>query len=438
MKFQPGQSGNPVGRPLGARNKKTIAREEALADQAAKAVERIVFLAEGGHPTAMRICADWAKPGGNSRALALELPRVTCADDAQKAFDMVVEAFGEGEITVREFSPMLGSVDRMARIAERIQQNRERERERYGAQRVHGIHPDMIPKAPPGWTDPLEALKAAIERGEDPFPDDPVKSHYVATGERLAPSLPRERSERGEGGERSEPGGGAADAPEAEALYSPVNLNDESAGGSPPPGAADAAPPSPCGGGISDGLYFPVNSGAELSPGGGDVAAPIAEIASEASDPGVATICCSEHASPPAPDPSPPRFAWGEGNLETAAHTPGEADGLYFPVNLNPEAPQKAATDQEREAIAYLVVEAATETLAPSLPRAAGEGGERSEPGGGLLQALDLEIPERSERDRLYLSVNSEHESAGASPPPGAADAAPPSPCGGGMPLTPG
>jgi Family of unknown function (DUF5681) len=399
MKFQPGQSGNPAGRPLGARNKKTIAREEALADQAAKAVERIVFLAEGGHPTAMRICADWAKPGGNSRALALELPRVTCADDAQKAFDMVVEAFGEGAITVREFSPMLGSVDRMARIAERIQQNRERERERYGAQRVHGVHPDMIPKAPPGWTDPLEALKAAIERGEDPFPDDPVKSHYVATGERLyspvnsdaeagqnpatvhegeaiassvietrserlAPSLPRERSERGEGGERSEPGGGAADAPEAEALYSPVNLNDESAGASPPPGAADAAPPSPCGGGISD--------------------------------------------------------------------------GLYFPVNLNPEAPQKAATDQEREAIAYLVVEAATETLAPSLPRAAGEGGERSEPGGGLLQALDLEIPERSERDRLYLSVNSEHESAGASPPPGAADAAPPSPCGGGMPLTPG
>ena len=368
MKFQPGQSGNPAGRPLGARNKKTIAREEALADQAAKAVERIVFLAEGGHPTAMRICADWAKPGGNSRALALELPRVTCADDAQKAFDMVVEAFGEGEITVREFSPMLGSVDRMARIAERIQQNRERERERYGAQRVHGIHPDMIPKAPPGWTDPLEALKAAIERGEDPFPDDPVKSHYVATGERL---------------------------------YSPVNSDAEAAEEERSEAAAEVSGfPSPrteCGG--------------EGSAVGGDV-------------------CSEQQIMFPA--------GGADAVLTSAASGGGmgEADGLYFPVNLNPEAPQKAATDQEREAIAYLVVEAATETLAPSLPRAAGEGGERSEPGGGLLQALDLEIPERSERDRLYLSVNSEHESAGASPPPSAADAAPP--CGGGMPLTPG
>src|SRR5215470_5779897 len=98
MKFQPGQSGNPAGRPLGARNKKTIAREEALAEQAEKAVDRIVYLAGGGHAAAMRICAEWVKPGGGSRALALELPRITCADDAQNAFDMVIDAFGRGEI----------------------------------------------------------------------------------------------------------------------------------------------------------------------------------------------------------------------------------------------------------------------------------------------------------------------------------------------------
>src|ERR1700730_8911525 len=153
MKFQPGQSGNPAGRPL-----------------------------------------------------ALALPNVSCADDAQVAFNIVIEAFGRGEITVREFSPMLGSVDRMARVAERIQQNRAREHERYKAQRVHGIHSRMIPK-PTGERDRLEPILAAIERGEDPFPDDPVRSAYVVHGADLyspvnsdAPSLPRERSERGEGG----------------------------------------------------------------------------------------------------------------------------------------------------------------------------------------------------------------------------------------------
>src|SRR5437660_12316337 len=34
MKFQPGQSGNPAGRPPGARNKTTIAREQELAERA--------------------------------------------------------------------------------------------------------------------------------------------------------------------------------------------------------------------------------------------------------------------------------------------------------------------------------------------------------------------------------------------------------------------
>jgi hypothetical protein len=347
MKFQPGQSGNPAGRPL-----------------------------------------------------ALALPNVSCADDAQVALNTVIEAFGRGEITVREFSPMLGSVDRMARVAECIQQNRAREHERYKAQRVHGIHPSMIPK-PTSEPDRLEPILAAIERGEDPFPDDPVRSAYVVHGEDLyspvnsdAPSLPRERSERGEGGSPERPafapcgsyggsevrrsaeregetGGGTiccsehAAPPDSGGLYSPVNSGDGAAEeepaeaymassgavseaaavsgfpsparsavgeGSgvrgdvcseqktePSPGAAD---PARAGGmGEADGLYFSVNSGAELSPGTvpeprrDEIAAPVAETATETPDPGAATICCSERASPPTPDPSPPfaaRMGGGE------------------------------------------------------------------------------------------------------------------------------
>src|SRR5262249_32751957 len=149
-------------------NKKTIAMEEELARKAGQVVDRIVLLANAGNATAMRICAEWAKPGGNSRALALELPRITCADDAQLALDMVIDAFGAGEITVREFPPMPGSGHRPARTADHIAQMRQREQER---RQIRGeTHPSLLPRPVP---DPLEPIFAAIDRGEDPFADDP-------------------------------------------------------------------------------------------------------------------------------------------------------------------------------------------------------------------------------------------------------------------------
>jgi hypothetical protein len=226
-------------------------------------------------------------PTGTNRPLALELPKVECADDAQVALTMVIDAFGRGEITVREFSPMLGSVDRMARVAERIQQNRERERERYGARWVHGLHPDMIPKAPPGWTDPLETVAAAIERGEDPFPDDPVRSAYVVTGERL---------------------------------YSPVNSGGEATGST-----SAAAQETEASASAADGLYFPVNS--EEGSSDEDSAAP----ARADKSPGETLALSLPRAEA---DERRPEAAEAEGNPEAAATLDdSEREVLYSPVN---------------------------------------------------------------------------------------------------------
>ncbi|MBV9429965.1 MAG: hypothetical protein JO084_19785 [Bradyrhizobiaceae bacterium] len=120
MQFQPGQSGNPAGRPPGSRNKKTLAMEEIFAATAEDTAKFIVARAQCGHGTAMRICVERTPP-------ALELPPVRCAADAQKALNMVIEAFGRGAITVREFPSMIAAVERMTRTAERIQALSERE-----------------------------------------------------------------------------------------------------------------------------------------------------------------------------------------------------------------------------------------------------------------------------------------------------------------------
>jgi hypothetical protein len=128
MKFQPGESGNPAGRPPGARNKKTIAMEEMLAEQAEAAVKKILRMAEEGDPTAMRLCMERLNPTGANRPLALELPPVKGADDAEAAVRLVLQAFAGGEISIKELTHMLAAVDRLVRVGENITQMRHSEK----------------------------------------------------------------------------------------------------------------------------------------------------------------------------------------------------------------------------------------------------------------------------------------------------------------------
>ena len=100
--FQQGQSGNPEGRPRGARNKATIVAESLLDGEAETITRRCMDLALEGDSTALRLCLSRILPVRRERAIALDLPALEGSQDSLKAIGSVLGAVAAGEITPGE------------------------------------------------------------------------------------------------------------------------------------------------------------------------------------------------------------------------------------------------------------------------------------------------------------------------------------------------
>jgi len=111
MKFQPGQSGNPAGRPPGARNKKTLAMEALLDGESEAVMQKLIGLAKLGDDLALRLCVERMVAPRRERPVPLRLPRIRSEEDLQVAIDEISDALGEGEITPREATDLLKFVD---------------------------------------------------------------------------------------------------------------------------------------------------------------------------------------------------------------------------------------------------------------------------------------------------------------------------------------
>src|ERR1700738_3380018 len=120
MKFQPGQSGNPAGRPPGSLNKKTLALEAAYEAKAEEAVNDIMERAKSGDPAAMRLCMERAVPAGRHRRFAFALPRIRTPEDAEAAIDVVMDGLAEGGLSLPEVGELLRLGGRLLAIGEGI------------------------------------------------------------------------------------------------------------------------------------------------------------------------------------------------------------------------------------------------------------------------------------------------------------------------------
>ena len=97
--FGTGTSGNPAGRPKGARNRTTVAVEEILDGEAEAITRKAIEMAKAGDTVALRLCLERIAPPRKERAVRFDLPPIETAADAVKASAALVQAVAAGELT---------------------------------------------------------------------------------------------------------------------------------------------------------------------------------------------------------------------------------------------------------------------------------------------------------------------------------------------------
>ena len=116
--FQKGQSGNPKGRPVGSRNRVSLACDKLLEGEAEAITRKAIELAKAGDGPALRLCLDRIAPARKDRPVAFTLPNLETAADAKKAAAAIVRAVADGDLTPSEAAELSKVLDNFIRIVE--------------------------------------------------------------------------------------------------------------------------------------------------------------------------------------------------------------------------------------------------------------------------------------------------------------------------------
>ena len=110
--FAHGQSGNPAGKPRGARNKVTVAIESLMGKYGEQVAARMVKRAADGDVGAARLILDRIAPVRRGRPVRLKLPNIEGAVSVMAAQASLLNEVARGNLTPEEaesVSAMLGA-----------------------------------------------------------------------------------------------------------------------------------------------------------------------------------------------------------------------------------------------------------------------------------------------------------------------------------------
>ena len=116
--FTKGVSGNPNGRPPGARGKAALLAEHLIDADCAGIVSQLVVSAKGGDTAAAKVLLDRLLPAKRDRHIEYQLPPINSAADAASAINTVLVGVGSGELTASEGDGLVRMIEAAAKIIE--------------------------------------------------------------------------------------------------------------------------------------------------------------------------------------------------------------------------------------------------------------------------------------------------------------------------------
>lgn len=122
--FKPGQSGNPAGKPPGAKNRATVLAQALFDGEAEILTRKIIELAKNGDMQALKVCVDRLCPPMKAQAapVQVEIPETDNISAIAKAF---IKAAADGRLPPDVAAQLVSAVGTLARVLE-VDQLKER------------------------------------------------------------------------------------------------------------------------------------------------------------------------------------------------------------------------------------------------------------------------------------------------------------------------